>query len=187
MNTLDKAIDDLGAVWSVDSGKSDTYFIVGDGQLWMRGDDGFDGLVCTRTEFEARVKERKLLDSMPVLSRIDIIGQNGNDGLHYDKPSHPVTAVDFFTAGAEILNQRGKQYDSSGEAERSFPQVAEAFTAITGRTLTGSDVCLVLNLVKKVRQYAQPDRLHHDSLLDSVNYDALWAQELTRELTGGNS
>lgn len=264
MNAIDKAIDDLGAVWSVDCGSSDTYFIVDD-QLWMRSDDWFDGMVCTRTEFEARVVERKLLKPLPPpgyewgknypynckmpnlphdtmviarlragywgnpfevgktkylndpndslhplmfrivderykpktpdtdenfvptdpsdMSRIDIIGQNGNTGEHYDKPTHPVTAVDFFTAGAEILNQRGQQYDSSGEAERSFPQVAQAFTAITGRQLSGSDVCLVLNLVKKIRQYAQPDRLHHDSLLDSVNYDALWAQELTRELS----
>ena len=154
MNAIDKAIDDLGTVWSVDS---DTYFIIDDDQLWMRGDDGFDGMVCTKREFELRVKERHC--SQYELPRIDIIGQNGNTGEHYDKPTHPVTAVDFFTAGAEILNQRGQQYDSSGEAERSFPQVAQAFTATTGRQLSGSDVCLVLNLVKKVRQYAQPDRL----------------------------
>lgn len=174
MNALDKAIDDLGAVWSI--GEAIGYMIERDMLYKFEGHQ--PGYICTKREFEARVKERNNMTS-----RIDIIGQNGNDGLHYDKPTHPVTAVDFFTAGAEILNQRGQQYDSDGEAERSFPQVAQAFTAITGRQLSGSDVCLVLNLVKKVRQYAQPDRLHHDSLLDSVNYDALWAQELTRELS----
>lgn len=277
MNALDKAIDDLGAVWSI--GETIGYMIERDMLYKFEGHQ--PGYICTKREFESRVKERtpvrqpymygveyscdgqrpdlpddvvvkqfydgewlegersvkewkswalvtafKIVDErykpksepspmgfvgekgdiyfneadmrkapdtdenfVPTdpsdMSRIDIIGQNGNTGEHYDKPTHPVTAVDFFTAGAEILNQRGQQYDSKGEAERSFPQVAQAFTAITGRQLSGSDVCLVLDLVKKIRQYAQPDRLHHDSLLDSVNYNALWAQELTRELTGG--
>lgn len=93
-----------------------------------------------------------------------------------------ITAVDYLKHGVSVIGERGKQYNTHCEQERSFPQVAQAFTALTGRQLSGSDVCLILNLVKKVRQYAQPNRLHQDSLIDSVNYDALWAQELTSEL-----
>jgi len=37
-------------------------------------------------------------------------------------------------------------------------------------------------MVKLVRQYSSPDRLHHDSLLDGVSYLSLWAEELTKEL-----
>ena len=99
----------------------------------------------------------------------------------YAKPT-PQTAAEFLSAGLEILSDRGKQYSSAGE-ERSFPQVAQAFTAITGKALAGSDVCLILALVKQVRQYAQPGRFHEDSAVDGVNYVALQAQELKRELT----
>lgn len=116
----------------------------------------------------------------PTENRTDIIGQNGNEGLHYVQS--PQTAADFLSAGLEILSERGKQYSSAGE-ERSFPQVAQSFTAITGKALQGSDVCLILALVKQVRQYAQPGRFHEDSAVDGVNYVALQAQELKRELT----
>lgn len=94
----------------------------------------------------------------------------------------PQTAAEFLSAGLEILSERGKQYGSSGD-ERSFPQVAQAFNAITGKALQGSDVCLILSLVKQVRQYAQPDRFHEDSAVDGVNYVALQAQELKKELS----
>ena len=71
---------------------------------------------------------------------------------------------------------------NGGTGERSFKAAADAFNAATGKQLTGSDVCLVLAMVKMVRQYSSPDRLHHDSLLDGVSYMSLWAEELTKEL-----
>ncbi len=89
-------------------------------------------------------------------------------------------AQDFLSAGMEILGERGKQYGSD-DRECSFPQVAQAFNAITGNELKGSDICLMLALVKQVRQYAQPDRFHEDSAVDGVNYTALQAQELKKE------
>ena len=125
--------------------------------------------------------------------RVNIIGQNGNDGLVYQDvercfneqlAKQPVGIVGLSAAtilqeGLSILSERGKQYGSEGE-ERSFPQVAQAFTALTGKQLAGSDVCLILALVKQVRQYAQP-RYHHDSAVDGVNYLALQAEELQKE------
>lgn len=112
--------------------------------------------------------------------RVDIIGTNGNDGQHYSEVK-PASAI--LQEGLSILSERGKQYGSEGE-ERSFPQVAQAFTALTGKQLVGSDVCLILALIKQVRQYAQP-RYHHDSAVDGVNYLALQAEELQKERTNG--
>lgn len=99
--------------------------------------------------------------------------------LHYDK-SGLTTAADFLSEGMRVLTERGQQYGSN-ERECSFPQVAQAFNAITGRDLAGSDVCLILALVKQVRQYAQPGRFHEDSAVDGVNYTALQAEQLKRE------
>ncbi len=112
--------------------------------------------------------------------RIDVVGTNGNTGEHYEQAK---TAAEFLNACAAVQSERGKQYDASGTGERSFSAAASAFNAATGKSLTGSDVCLLLTMVKLVRQYSSPDRLHHDSLLDGVSYLSLWAEELTKELS----
>lgn len=97
-------------------------------------------------------------------------------------PQQPTTAADYLSKGLQILSERGNQYGSNSR-ECSFPQVAEAFNAITGNELSGSDVCMILTLLKLVRQSAQPDRLHEDSLVDGVNYMALYAEVLSKEIT----
>lgn len=102
-----------------------------------------------------------------------------NEELLYISEQTTKPAAAILQEGLSILSERGKQYGSEGE-ERSFPQVAQAFTALTGKQLVGSDVCLILALVKQVRQYAQP-RYHHDSAVDGVNYLALQAEELQKE------
>lgn len=134
--------------------------------------------------------------------RIDVIGQNGNDGLHYDaeaKPTkqllqelkehadkaaaafdrgmQPTTAPQFLQSALSTLTQRGQDYDKP-EGERSAAAVAVAFNAITGRNLTEAEVWLVLQLVKDVRQWQNPERYHTDSALDCVAYAALKAEAL---------
>ena len=122
--------------------------------------------------------------------RVDVIGQNGNDGLAYEidtLPDHvendkeivrmPTTAPDFLQSALNTLTQRGKDYDKP-EGERSAAAVAVAFNAITGRNLTEAEVWLVLQLVKDVRQWQNPERYHADSALDCVAYAALKAEAL---------
>lgn len=94
----------------------------------------------------------------------------------------PTTSTEFLTACAQVQSERAKQYDASGTGERSFDAAAEAFNCVTGKNLRGSDVCLILEMVKLVRQYSDPTRLHGDSVLDKVSYASLWAEELTKEL-----
>jgi hypothetical protein len=133
----------------------------------------------------------------PDEKRIDVIGPNGNDGLHYAEKDtafkfcygvfnlvddSPKTAADYLAACAKVQLERGKQYDASGTGERSFDAAAEAFNCVTGKSLRGSDVCLMLVMVKLVRQYSDHARLHSDSVLDMVSYASLLAEELTKEL-----
>jgi hypothetical protein len=96
-----------------------------------------------------------------------------------DLINEPASAADFLSEGLKILSERGNQYGGN-QRECSFPQAAEAFNAITGHSLKGSDICLIIALVKQVRQYAQP-RFHEDSAVDAVNYLALQAELLKRE------
>lgn len=92
----------------------------------------------------------------------------------------PTTAPDFLQSALNTLTQRGKDYDKP-EGERSAAAVAVAFNAITGRNLTEAEVWLVLQLVKDVRQWQNPERYHADSALDCVAYAALKAEALARK------
>jgi len=96
----------------------------------------------------------------------------------YDN-QNPASAADILSEGLKILSERGNQYGSN-QRECSFPQAAEAFNALTGHNLKGSDICLIIALVKQVRQYAQP-RFHEDSAVDAVNYLALQAELMKKE------
>ena len=92
------------------------------------------------------------------------------------------TSIDYLEECVEVQKQRGEQYDATGSGERSFSACANAFNAVTGRDLKGSDVCLILQTLKDVRQYSDPTRLHEDSILDKVSYASLHAEELNKEL-----
>ena len=91
-------------------------------------------------------------------------------------------AVDLLNECVSVQSERGEQYDKSGKGERSFSAAATAFNAITGHNLKGSDICLVLQVLKDVRQYSNPERLHEDSVLDKVSYASLHGEELYKEL-----
>lgn len=96
-----------------------------------------------------------------------------------------MNAEDYLKEGIDILSERGRQYGGKGR-ECSFPQVADAFNAITGNELLGSDVCLILALLKTVRQNANKDRVHKDSIVDGMNYLALWGECLSKEIGGSH-
>ena len=91
-------------------------------------------------------------------------------------------SLDYLNECAKVQSERGKQYDSEGTGERSFSAAAKAFNALTGKKLTGSDVCLIQACLKVVRQNSNPKRVHEDSLLDGVSYMSLWAEEINKEL-----
>lgn len=101
-----------------------------------------------------------------------------------DKPyefDEPIS-VQYLNRCKSVQHERGKQYDSKGTGERSFDAAAQAFNALTGEKLKGSDVCLLLTCLKIVRQNSDKSRIHDDSLLDGISYLSLWAEELTKEI-----
>lgn len=104
-------------------------------------------------------------------------------------PSKPIpqlhipltSSVDFLNAAKRTQEERATEYDSP-EGERSFQQVATAFNAVTGKDLKGSEVALIQQILKDVRQWKNPERIHEDSLIDGVSYASLKAGELVREV-----
>lgn len=67
------------------------------------------------------------------------------------EPAAPSTAADILEECKAILGQRGQEYETDSKKERSFPQVAIAFNAITGHEIKGSEVALMLQILKDVR------------------------------------
>ena len=86
-------------------------------------------------------------------------------------------STEFLQAAIDTQAERGKQYDSP-EGERSMGRTVQAFNAITGRGLTEAEGWLLLQVLKDVRQWQNPDKYHHDSALDGVAYASLKAEAL---------
>lgn len=87
-------------------------------------------------------------------------------------------ATEFLQAAIDTQAERGKQYDSP-EGARSMGRTVQAFNAITGRDLTEAEGWLLLQVLKDVRQWQNPDKYHHDSALDGVAYASLKAEALS--------
>lgn len=85
------------------------------------------------------------------------------------------TAVSILNEAANIMDERGKQYDSP-EGERSMGKAVSAFNTITGHSLRESEGWLLLQLLKDVRDCTTPGKAHEDSLKDCVAYAALKAE-----------
>ena len=91
----------------------------------------------------------------------------------------PRTAEQFLHQAAELMAERGKEYDKPS-GERSMGNAVVAFNAITGRDLSEHEGWLLMSLVKRVRQYSTPN-YHKDSAEDAVAYAALEAEALEGE------
>lgn len=89
-------------------------------------------------------------------------------------------AEQFLRQGADVLAERGKEYDKP-EGERSMARTVAAFQAITGKELTEAEGWLFMQVLKDVRQWQNPDRYHEDSAVDGVNYSALKAEALSEQ------
>lgn len=88
----------------------------------------------------------------------------------------PSTAPELLNQAAQLLTERGKQYDTSGQ-ERSSAKIVATFNTITGRDLTPGEGWLFLMLLKAVRFYSNTETPHRDSLEDLIAYAALHAEE----------
>lgn len=86
-------------------------------------------------------------------------------------------APGFLKRAADLLAERAAQYNSP-QGERSMGKTVEAFNAITGRQLSEAEGWLLLQILKDVRQWKNPDAFHRDSAEDAIAYAALKAEAL---------
>lgn len=82
------------------------------------------------------------------------------------------SAPALLNEAAEIMEERGKQYDQKN-GERSMAQTVKAFNAITGHNLSEADGWEFMLILKQVRLFSVRGKTHADSVKDSVAYTAL--------------
>lgn len=87
-------------------------------------------------------------------------------------------ASDIADAALKHIRERASTYDQQ-TGERSASKTAQAFNAITGKDITESEVWLILQLLKDVRQWSR-EEYHQDSAEDCIAYAALKAESLER-------
>lgn len=84
------------------------------------------------------------------------------------------SAEQLLQKAAEIMAERGAQYDSTGQQrERSMGRIVAAFNALYGTQLTEQQGWHFMVLLKLARQQAKP---HADSMEDAIAYAALAAE-----------
>lgn len=111
------------------------------------------------------------------------MSQKTNNPEILDMPATYVSysAVDLISKGRQIMEDRAKEYGAGNQGERSFQNVAIAFNAITGHKLRPSEVALLLQILKDVRQWTDVNNFHLDSAVDNINYSALKSELFHKE------
>lgn len=97
-----------------------------------------------------------------------------------DKSTITFRAEDYLDEGKKVLAERGKQYDTLGQAERSMGKAVAAFQIITGISMTEAQGWEFMAVLKQVRLFQRPG-FHKDSVQDLVNYAALCGEAKAQE------
>jgi hypothetical protein len=89
------------------------------------------------------------------------------------------SAQDYLNECAQLLANRGKQYDSKGQ-ERSMAKIVQVFELITKIKLSEYQGWVFMQVLKLVRANATEEP-HLDSILDGINYGALAAESIEKK------
>lgn len=90
-----------------------------------------------------------------------------------------ITAPGLLAKAAELMEERGKQYDQP-QGERSMERVIQAFNIITNHNLTESEGWLMMAVLKMVRD-RQRETAHRDSCEDLIAYASLYGEARLNE------
>ncbi len=126
-----------------------------------------DGVVCLWSR-HTHPEELPFIDDEPSLN--DQYAE-----IEKVRQSHR-TASEIADSALKHIRERAETYDQP-TGERSAAKTAKAFNAITGKDITESEVWLLLQLLKDVRQWSRED-YHQDSAEDCIAYAALKAESL---------
>lgn len=131
------------------------------------------GNICRDNKITNNIKCKPTLDKYQVTDGVIALLTQPVSDLVNNKHK---TASDYLKDGADLLSERGKQYDKSGQ-ERSMEKIVRIFNDMTGQNLTTVQGWYFMQVLKDVRFFQNPETVHKDSLLDKISYVALLAEE----------
>lgn len=91
---------------------------------------------------------------------------------------HSSHAMDLLNQASIVLEQRAKLRDKP-DGERVFANVAQAYNALFGTTMTASQAAMFMMLLKIAR--SANGEYHADDYVDIVGYAALVGEEASKE------
>lgn len=95
--------------------------------------------------------------------------------------TQPKFASDYLNEAANLLSERGKQYDKSGQ-ERSMEKTVRIFNDMTGKNLTTVEGWYFMQVLKDVRFFQNTEKPHEDSLIDGISYRGLMTEEALKDV-----
>ena len=128
----------------------------------------------SRYDGESDISYRQYLMNFIVGNRAESLNDQYAE-IEKVRQSHR-TASEIADSALKHIRERAETYDQP-TGERSAAKTAKAFNAITGKDITESEVWLLLQLLKDVRQWSRED-YHQDSAEDCIAYAALKAESL---------
>ncbi len=93
-----------------------------------------------------------------------------------------IAAPKLLNEAAEIMEERGRQYDQPN-GERSMAKTVAAFNIITGHQLSEADGWEFMKVLKQVRLFSVRGKTHEDSVKDEIAYSALLGECIIRRGT----
>jgi hypothetical protein len=142
---------------------------------WSGGSCPVDPEYVVQTRYRNMLDSAKAKDinwSYAMSYRIVSIGVN--DVVSSENRSTATKASELLKKAAQLMDERGKQYDKP-EGERSMGKCVAAFNVITEKNLTEAEGWLLLQILKDVRLWQRPG-YHQDSAEDCIAYAALKAE-----------
>jgi len=127
-----------------------------------------------RYDGESDISYRQYLMNFIVGNRTESLNDQYAE-IEKVRQSHRTASV-IADSALKHIRERAETYDQP-TGERSAAKTAKAFNAITGKDITESEVWLLLQLLKDVRQWSRED-YHQDSAEDCIAYAALKAESL---------
>ena len=157
---------DFEAVWLESNWIQAIFNVENQDVLWQRNNNQ---TIASAVE-SSHPEELPFIDDEPLQSLNDQYAE-----IEKVRQSHR-TASEIADSALKHIRERAETYDQP-TGERSAAKTAKAFNAITGKDITESEVWLLLQLLKDVRQWSRED-YHQDSAEDCIAYAALKAESL---------
>jgi hypothetical protein len=113
--------------------------------------------------------------SNTIEGRINLINPDPIESKYIIPPQLNIESItEYIEDCLNIIKGRKEQHSPNEPIENDFADIATIFNLIRKTSLNGSDIALLLHILKLVRQ-GDNETLHEDNLIDGTNYNIFYS------------